>query len=53
MEIEETPVSKTRVRKGIYAYKYKNGCININGHKFFFYSIKEAIRIWRRSNKIK
>jgi len=42
-----TPVSKTKVRKGIYAYKYPNGCINIGGQQYWFYSIKDAIKIWR------
>lgn len=43
----ETPLSKTKVRNGVYAYRYSNGCININGEQFFFYSIKDAIKIWR------
>lgn len=46
----EQPISKTKVRVGIYAYKYSNGCININGDKFFFYSIKDAIKLWRSKN---
>ena len=45
-----TPISKTKVRNGIYAYKYPNGCINISGQKFFDYSIKDAIKIWRSKN---
>lgn len=45
-----TPISKTKVRNGIYAYKYPNGTININGEKFLLYSIKEAIKIWRSKN---
>jgi hypothetical protein len=40
-------ISKTKVRNGIFAYKYANGCININGEKFFDYSVKDAIKIWR------
>jgi hypothetical protein len=42
-----TPLSRIKVRNGVYAYKYPNGCININGEKFLFYSVKEAIKIWR------
>ncbi len=49
-DLFETPISKTKVRNGVYAYKYPNGCININGDKFILYSIKEAIRIWRSKN---
>ena len=47
----ENPLSKTKVRNGVYAYKYANGCINIQGEKFFFYSIKDAIKIWISKNK--
>jgi hypothetical protein len=43
----DMPISKTKVRNGIFAYKYANGCININGEKFFDYSVKDAIKIWR------
>ena len=43
----DTPISKTKVRNGIFAYKYANGWININGQKFFDYSVKDAIKIWR------
>jgi len=46
------PVSQTKVRKNVVAYKYSNGCINIQGEKFFFYSIKDAIKIWRTKNPI-
>ena len=50
IDLFNTPISKTKVRNGIYVYKYNNGCININGKKFFFYSIKDAIKIWRSQN---
>ena len=49
-DLFDTPISKTKVRNGIYAYKYRNGTININGKKFIDYSVKEAIKIWRRQN---
>jgi hypothetical protein len=49
-DIFSTPISKTKVRNGIFAYKYANGCINIQGKKFFDYSIKDAIKIWRSKN---
>jgi hypothetical protein len=42
-----TPIRAKKIRKNVTAYQYENGCININGEKFFFYSMTEAIRIWR------
>lgn len=53
VDLFSTPISKTKVRKNVYAYKYPNGVININGQKYQFYSVKEAINIWRKNNKIK
>jgi YHS domain-containing protein len=52
-DLFSTPISKTKVRNGVYAYKYPNGCINIDGQKYFFYSIKNAIKLWRQNNPIK
>jgi len=52
MDLFNTPISKTKVRNGVYAYKYFNGCININGEKYFDYSIKDAIKHWRNKYKI-
>jgi YHS domain-containing protein len=49
-DLFESPISKTKVRNGIFAYKYRNGCINIEGEKYFFYSIKDAIKDWRSKN---
>lgn len=46
-----TPILARKVRKGITAYKYPNGTININGEKFIFYSMTEAIKKWRNKNK--
>lgn len=45
-----TPVSVRKVRKGIYAYKYPNGVININGSKYQFWSMNDAIKLWRSKN---
>lgn len=47
------PIAKGKVRNGIYWYKYSNGCININGIQYHFYTIKEAIKLWRKNNPIK
>lgn len=49
-DLFETPIASRKVRKNVTAYKYRNGCININGEKFFFYSMTEAIKIWRSKN---
>ena len=49
-DLFSTPVSKTKVRNGIFAYKYPNGIINIEGKKFQGYSIKEAIKLYRNNN---
>ena len=46
----DNPIKKVKVRNGIYAYKYPNGCVNIAGHKFYLYSMTEAIKIWRSKN---
>ena len=50
VDLFATPISATKVRNGIFALRYPNGCININGKKYFGYSVKQAIKIWR-SNK--
>lgn len=52
-DLFETPISKRKVRQGIYAYKYRNGTVNIDGTKYLFYPIEEAIKIWRSHNKLK
>jgi hypothetical protein len=49
-DLFETPIRSKKVRNGIYAYKYRNGTININGHKYLMYSMAEAIKIWRSKN---
>lgn len=49
-DLFDTPISEKKVRKGIVAYKYRNGTININGEKFVFYSMSEAIKMWRAKN---
>jgi len=46
-DLFETPIRARKVRKNVTAYKYPNGVININGEKYQFYSMNEAIKIWR------
>lgn len=52
-DLFNTPIAKRKVRNGVYAYKYPNGCINIEGSKYFDYSIRDAIKLWRKENPIK
>lgn len=49
-DLFNTPIARRKVRNGIYAYKYSNGTININGTKFLFYSMTDAIKAWRKAN---
>jgi hypothetical protein len=51
VDLFSTPISSTKVRKGVYAHRYRNGCINIQGEKYFDYTVKEAIKLWRNKNK--
>jgi hypothetical protein len=51
-DLFETPISKRKVRNGIYAYQYSNGVININGQKYLEYSLTDAIKAWRKLNPI-
>lgn len=46
--LNSTPIKKTKVRNGVFAYKYRSGTIIIQGETFIFYSISEAIKTWRR-----
>lgn len=48
MFLFDTPISQTKVRKNVMAYKYRNGVIEIDGYKFIGYSIKEAIKRYRQ-----
>lgn len=51
-DLFETPISKRKVRNGIYAYQYANGTININGTKYLCYTVKDAVKTWRKQNPI-
>jgi hypothetical protein len=44
----ESPIKQKEVRNGVYAYQYKNGVINIEGQKYFGYSMTDAIRNFRK-----
>jgi len=47
-DLFNTPIKKVKVRNGVYAYKYSNGTINIEGIKYLYYSMTEAIKHYRR-----
>ncbi len=49
-DLFSTPIGEAKVRNGVYAYKYRNGTINIEGTQFLFYSMKDAIKVWRNKN---
>lgn len=53
VDLFDTPISSTKVRKGVYAHKYRTGVINIQGSLYVDYSIKDAVKIWRSKNPLK
>jgi hypothetical protein len=54
MYLDATPiVAEKKVRNGVTAYKFRSGVVEIQGIRFFFYSMTDAIRKWRRDNTIK
>jgi hypothetical protein len=53
MYLNATPiVAEKKVRKNVIAYKFRSGIIEINGWRFFFYSMTQAIKKWRKDNPI-
>ena len=46
-------VSSGKVRNGVYYHKYWNGWITIGKERYLYYTIKEAVKLWRDKNKIK
>lgn len=47
-DLFENPIRVKEVRKGIKAYQYRNGNININGIIYSMYSMTDAIRQFRK-----
>jgi hypothetical protein len=47
----ENPIKIVKIKNNVYAFKYLNGCININGTKYFNYSLTAAIKEYRSKNK--
>lgn len=53
MYLNGTPiVAEKKVRKNVIAYKFRSGIVEINGMRFFFYSMTQAIKKWRKDNPI-
>ena len=44
----EEPILEKKVRDGVKACKYINGCINIDGYQYHGYSMTEAIQRFRQ-----
>jgi|CryBogDrversion2_11_1035321.scaffolds.fasta_scaffold04764_2 hypothetical protein len=53
IDLFDTPIRSGKIRKGVYYHQYKNGVINIQGEKYVYYSIKEAIKRWRNKHPLK
>ena len=48
MDLFETPIKAKKVSNGVMAYQYRNGTINIDGQKYVFYSMTDAIKKFRK-----
>lgn len=47
-DLFETPIRSKQVRKGVVAYQYRNGIINIDGIKYAMHSMTSAINAHRK-----
>lgn len=48
VDLFEMPIVSKKVRDGVWAHKYRNGVINIMGQKYSFYSMTDAIKLYRQ-----
>ena len=48
IDLFDAPIKSKKVRKGVIAYVYRNGTINIDGQKYIGYSLTEAISRFRQ-----
>lgn len=48
MNLFETPIRSKKVRNGLYAHQYRNGCINIDDQKYYGFSMTDAIKLYRQ-----
>jgi hypothetical protein len=58
LPIFDNPLSKRKVRNGVYAYLYRTGLICIGNYslgfeRYYMYTMTEAIKIWRSKNQLK
>jgi len=53
VDLFNTPIRSGKIRNGVYYHQYRNGIINIQGEKYSFYTIKEAVSIWRKKHPLK
>ncbi len=52
MILFEDPIRSGQIRKNIYYYQFRTGIIYIKGIIYSGYSIKDAIKLWRKQNPI-
>ena len=48
IDLFESPIKSKKVRDGVWAHQYRNGCVNIDGKKYFGFSITGAIYQYRQ-----
>lgn len=48
MDLFERPIKSTKVRNGLYDHQYRNGCVNIDGQKYYGFSMTDAIKLYRQ-----
>lgn len=53
VDLFSTPTKSKEFRKGVFAHKYPNGTINIEGQKYLTCSLTEAIAMHRKKFPIK
>ena len=47
VDLFESPIKSKKVRDGVWAHQYRNGCVNIDGQKYLGFSITGAIYQYR------
>lgn len=48
IDLFEAPIKKKIVQNGLYAYRNINGCVNIDGQKYYGFSMTDAIKLYRQ-----
>ena len=51
VDLFDTPLISRKVRVDVYAHKYRNGVINIQGEKYVGWPMADAIRLWREKQR--